>query len=178
MIRNRLSLAVAAVALFAGANTAAAQAPTVSGSINATASVAAALAVSGTNVDFGNVFQGIAKTVATADNTPGTRAAGKFTIVGNAGSQVSVTFGAMPSALTSGTNNLAAGSWTGCSNTANDGTSANGCSALGFAGASLASLSSSGYLYVFIGGTVTPTATQAAGTYSNTISMTVAYTGN
>jgi hypothetical protein len=178
MNRTRIALALAAVALVAGANTAAAQAPTVNGTITATANVAAALAVSGTNVDFGNVFQGIAKTVATADNTPGTRAAGKFTVVGNAGSQVSVTFGAMPSALTSGTNNLSAGSWTGCSNQANDGSVAGGCSAFGFAGATLANLSSSGYLYMFIGGTVTPTATQAAGTYANTISMTVAYTGN
>ena len=179
MSRTRIVLAAVALITLA-AGTASAQSPTVNSSISAVANVAPALSISGTNLDFGDVFQGIPKTVGTADASAGTRAAGRFQIVGTANAQVQVTWGTMPTNLLSGANNLPVGSYTGCRNGIADGSSSNGCTAMTVASAaqSAATLSGTGYLYLFVGGTVTPSTTQAAGTYSNTIAVTVAYTGN
>lgn len=105
---SKLSLAVLALALV-GTSVAQAQ----SANITATATVLTPLTLTGTaNLAFGNVFPGINKTVAAADAT-----SGRFTIAGNPGSQVSMTF-TLPTNLT-GPGTLAIATWTGEHNNTN-----------------------------------------------------------
>jgi hypothetical protein len=66
-------------------------------------------------------------------------------------------------------------SFTGIHNTTNS--ASGGSSFVPSAGVSSTPLSGTGNLYVFLGGTVTPGGSQAAGSYSGVIQMTVAYVG-
>jgi len=160
---SKLSLAVLALTLV-GASVAQAQ----SANISATATVLTPLTLTGTaNLAFGNVFPGINKTVAAADAT-----SGRFTIAGNAGSQVSMTF-TLPANLT-GAGSLAIGSWTGERNTTN---TTGGTTFTPSASAELQTLSGTGNAYLFIGATVTPTVAQPAGAYTGTVTLNVVYTG-
>lgn len=142
-----------------------------SASIQATATVVTPLVVTaGQNLAFGNVFQGVNKTVAFGDAS-----SGRFSITGFENSQVALTF-TLPATLGSNGNTLAIDTWDVRTNGTNT-----------VAGATALSVTSgtpvnrnlvSNNLFVFMGARVVPTATQAAGNYSGTITLAAAYTGN
>lgn len=164
---SKLSLALVAL-LVVGASAAQAQ---VSANINATAVVQTPLSVTGTTtLDFGNVFPGLAKTIAATDAT-----AGKFTIGGQLNAEVNITF-TLPTNLVNGANNLPIGTWTGGRNVVNtQGTQ----TAIVPTGTTTTRLDAgTGALYTWLGATVTPSVAQVAGTYTSPVTMTVAYTGN
>jgi hypothetical protein len=153
-----------AAALFSLATAAQAQ----SANINALATVYTPITVSGTRaLDFGTVFPGVAKTIAIAATT-----SGQFQLGGQASGNVNLTF-TLPTNLVNGANNLPIGTWTGCTSGTN--TTA-GCTAFTPSGTATASaFSALGALWVFVGGTVTPGAAQAAGNYTGTVTLTAAY---
>lgn len=160
---TRVSAVVAAL-LSLGATAAMAQ----SANINATATVLQAMTVTGAlPLDFGTVFPGVAKSVGVAAAT-----AGRFDLTGQSSANVNLTF-TLPTNLTTGVNTLPIGTWTGCTNAIN---TAAGCTAFTPSAAPTASaFSGAGALFVFVGGTVTPGAAQAAGTYTGTVTLTAAY---
>lgn len=163
---SKLSLAVVAL-LAIGASTAQAQSATIS----ATATVLTPLTLTGTaDLAFGNVYPGVAKVVA-----PGDATSGRFSFAGAANAQVSFNFPSNPSNLT-GPGSLPIGTYTGLHNTTNSPTGATaftpGVTAV------LANLSGTGALFLFIGATVSPTVTQAAGAYTGTITLNAVYTGS
>jgi spore coat protein U-like protein len=159
---TRVSAVVAA--LFSLATAAEAQ----SANITAQALVYQPMTVAGAQtLDFGNVFPGVNKTIAVADPT-----SGRFDLTGQASANVNLTF-TLPANLASGGNNLPIGSWTGCHNATN---STTGCTPFTPSGAATASsFSGAGALFVWVGGTVSPAANQAAGTYTGTVTLTAAY---
>lgn len=161
-IVTRVSAVVAA--LFSLATAAQAQ----SANIQALATVYTPITVTGNrNLDFGNVFPGVAKTVAV-----GAATSGQFQLGGQASGDVNLTF-ALPTNLVSGANALPIGTWTGCTSPTNTTT---GCTAFTPSGTATASaFSGAGALWVFVGATVTPGAAQAAGNYSGTVTLTAAY---
>jgi hypothetical protein len=136
-------------------------------SISVTASVQQPITVTaGNSLAFGNVFPGVAATVAVTSASAGT-----FTVAGQASSAVLLAF-VLPTNLTSGANNLPIATWTGNWNTSNSPT---GTAFTPSGTASSATLSGTGALYVFVGATVTPAVNQVAGSYTGTVSMTVTY---
>lgn len=157
---------LALVTLLAGlAPLAAAQSNT--GSITATAQLQQPISVTGAvNLSFGNVFPGVPATVALTD-----AGAGRYDVLGQASTPVTLTFTVLPVNLTSGANNLPV-SFTAGHNTTN---SAAGATAFAPAGGASTSLSGTGQLFVFLGGTVTPAVNQVAGTYTGTITLQVTY---
>lgn len=159
---TRVSAVVAA--LFSLATAAQAQ----SANINALATVYTPITVTGNRaLDFGTVFPGVAKTIAVAAAT-----SGQFQLGGQASGNVNLTF-TLPTNLINGANNLPIGTWTGCTSPTN--TTA-GCTAFTPSGTATASgFSGAGALWVFVGGTVTPGAAQAAGNYTGTVTLTAAY---
>jgi hypothetical protein len=161
-----------ALALIAGMTTATAHAQN-SDFITARATVLTPLAVVGdADLDFGNVFPGVPATVAVTDPT-----AGHFTVNGADNAGVDITF-ALPTDLVFGANLLPIASWTGVHNTTN--AAAGGTAFTPSAAVEVSRLStgaSPGELYVFIGATVTPAATQPAGLYTAPVTMTVVYNG-
>lgn len=155
-----------AAVLLLGAATLEAQSQT--GSITASAVVQQPINVSGAaNLDFGNVFPGVTKTVAVTD-----AGAGRFDVSGANSAPVFMSF-VLPANLTAGANTLPIGTWTGHHNTSNAPTG--GTNFTPSAGLTNATLSATGALYVFVGAEVTPAANQAAGNYSGTVQMTVTY---
>jgi hypothetical protein len=156
--------AVLAAFLTLGALPAVAQ----SANITATANVFQAITVTGArDLDFGNVFPGVAKTIAVAAAT-----SGRFDLTGQNSVPVQVTF-TLPTNLTSGANNLPIGTWTGCTNTTNTTT---GCTSFTPSGtATNSAFGGTGNLFVWVGATVTPAAAQAAGTYNGTVTLTANY---
>jgi hypothetical protein len=168
MLRIRLSSLALAAALVAAA---AAPVYAQSGTVAATADVVTPLTVTSISaLAFGNVYPGVAKTVAPAD-----AGAGKFGVAGFAGAEVALSF-TLPTTLASGANTLPIASWTGVHNTANS--ASGGVSFTPSTTATNANLNGTGGLWVFLGAQVTPAAAQVAGTYNSTVTMTVAYTGN
>jgi hypothetical protein len=133
-----------------------------------TATVAQPLAVSATApLAFGTVVPGTNKTVAVSD-----AAAAAFSITGNALGVVSLTF-TLPSTIASGGNTMPVANWTGRRNTTN-----NAGAGTDFTPSSTpvqGSLSASGELFVFVGATAQPGASQAAGSYTGTLTLTVVY---
>src|SRR2546430_13734890 len=92
---SKAALATLVLALVAGATV---RAQGVNGSITATASVQSPIAVAGVqNLAFGNVFPGVAKTVAYSDATN----AGRFDVTGQASTPVTYSF-TLPANLTTG----------------------------------------------------------------------------
>ncbi|MGH7658975.1 MAG: DUF4402 domain-containing protein [Gemmatimonadales bacterium] len=161
---------VAILSLAAGT----AQAQVNSATINATAIVQAPLNVVGaTDLDFGQVLPGVAKAVAVSDATPGTSQAGRFDVTGAADANINLTF-TLPVNLVSGGNTLPIGTWTGYHNDANS-ASVGGASFTPSAAATATTMSSTGTKFVFVGATVSPVTSQAAGTYTGTVQMTVDY---
>jgi len=135
---------------------------------NVTASVQQPITVTATaDLDFGLVFPGLDRTVAVTD-----AGAARFTVQGQASANINLTF-ALPANITSGANNLPIASWQGRHNTANS--AASGTDFTPAPAATSASIPVGGFLYVFVGATAQPAVSQAAGTYSGTMTMTVVY---
>ena len=165
MRTSKLSLAVLALVVF-GAS--AAQAQTNNASITATASVQTPINVLGAQqLNFGNVFPGVNKTVGTADLAN----AGRFEVAGQGSAPVTLSF-TLPATLSSGGNTMPIGSYTGLH--ADNGAQTGGTSFTPSAGAS-ASLSAGGQLFVWIGAQVQPATNQVSGTYTGSITLTVVY---
>jgi len=134
--------------------------------VNVTAAVQQPITVTAANpLDFGTVFPGVPKGVTLASGS-----AGRFTVTGQGSAPVSLSF-VVPANLTFGVSNTLPitfiGSWNGINDPAGFG--------VVFAGATAATFSGTGNLYVFVGGTVTPSVSQAAGAYVGTVQMTVVY---
>jgi spore coat protein U-like protein len=170
MGRTRIAFLVAAVAVAAARPAAAQQTNT----INATATVVTPLSVASVNsLAFGTVYPGVNKAVDYDDATNG----GKFSVAGYAGAQVTLSFTLPPTLAGPAGATLPIDTWSAYHNTANDATSGGTTFDPSLAGPTTA-LSGSGNLYVFLGARVTPAPTQAAGAYTSTVTMTVAYTGS
>jgi hypothetical protein len=139
-----------------------------SANINVTANVLQAMTVTGARpLDFGNVFPGVARSVGVAAGT-----SGRFDLTGQSSANVNVSF-TLPTNLTSGGNNLPINAWTGYLNTTNATTG--GAAFTPSVSATPTAFGATGNLFVFIGGTVTPAANQAAGNYTGTVTLTAAY---
>jgi len=152
-----LGIALCAISLAAFAQT--------SATANATANVNAALTIANTaGLNFGNVAQGATVTI-----TPLLAGAAAFTISGaaSAATTVSVTY---PANLTFGANNLPFTAQTPrYNNVAN--VQANGITGTWTAAGGSTTTSAGGNLWVWIGGSVTASASQAAGSYNGTITV-------
>ncbi|HEV8509983.1 MAG TPA: DUF4402 domain-containing protein [Gemmatimonadales bacterium] len=144
------------------------QAQTNNASITATASVQTPINVVGfQQLNFGNVFPGVNKTVAVADLTN----AGRFDVTGQASAPVTLSF-TLPATLSSGPNTMPIDSYAGVR--ADNSSQTSG---IGFVpgGSNPATLSAAGQLFIWIGARVTPATNQAQGTYTGSITMTVVY---
>jgi hypothetical protein len=162
----------AGIALVLVASTA--QAQPNAADITASATVLSPLTVVNQNdLDFGTVFPGVDASVAITDGT-----AGRWYITGADNAEVDLTF-TLVANLTSGGNNLpivfAAGD--AGYNTTNLASAATTFDPNAGATTNLSN-AATGELYVWIGGTVQPATGQPAGTYTETITLTVDYTGN
>lgn len=130
---------------------------------------------------FGRTYPGINRTVAVTDANPAGPQSGLAFIKGSKNKDVLVSF-TLPDNLTNGTNILPVDSYTGCHNPTNTVT---GCTAFtpSFGGTVMTLIGNpadppprnNGYRYVFLGATVHPTASQAAGTYTGTVVVNVVY---
>jgi len=162
---RKLSFFTIAVFAFALPGIAAAQDAT----MTVTATVLSPLTVSvGPTLEFGDVLPGIAQSIASGDAN-----AGRFDITGNPGSEVQLTFTALPANLTDGGNSIAI-TWSAGYGTAT------GTQAATFAPATGTAQNldvTSGNLYVFLGGSFTPATTQPAGNYTADVTLEVTYTG-
>jgi hypothetical protein len=157
--------ALVAAGLTVGAATAEAQ---TSASIQATATVLSALTVTaGNNLVFGNVTPGVNKTIAITDGGAGT-----FNVSKAAASGVTLSF-TLPTDLTSGTDLLPIGTWTGGWNTS--ATPAGATTFTPSAAGTNTTVNAATALTVFVGATVSPVAAQAAGTYTGTVTMSAVY---
>jgi hypothetical protein len=137
-------------------------------SATVTATVQQPITVTKTNdLSFGNVFPGLDKPIAVT-----AAGAAKFTVAGQATSPVNLTF-TLPATIASGGNNLTLASWTG--HFATTDVTSGGTTFTPSASATTATLSGSGALFVYVGATAQPTAGQASGSYSGTMTMTVVY---
>jgi hypothetical protein len=139
-----------------------------SASASVTATVQQPITVTKNNdLSFGAVFPGVNKSIAV---TAG--GAAKFTVSGQASTQVNLSF-TLPATIASGGNNLTINTWTGHYNTLDAPTG--GTSFTPSTSATTATLHTDGSLYVYVGATAAPTAAQVAGSYSGTMTMTVVY---
>jgi hypothetical protein len=123
-------------------------------------------------ITFGAVFPGVSVTVLPNDATR----AGTFDVRGQKNLQVQFTF-TLPTAMSAGagkTMPMVFGATSArYARTANLGTSTVFDPRVPL----LARLSGTGRLYIWLGGAVSPSPTQAAGAYSATVTLTMAYTG-
>lgn len=160
-----MRLALSAVALATAARPGHAQN---NASASVTATVQQPITVTKNNdLSFGNVFPGVNKAIAV---TAG--GAAKFTVAGQASTPVNLTF-TLPATITSSSNNLTINSWTGQYNTSDSPTG--GTTFTPSTSATSATLASDGSLFVYVGANAAPTASQAAGSYSGSMTMTVVY---
>ncbi len=145
----------------------------VSGTINATANVLTPLSVTNglRDLDFGDVFPGLNKSVALTDAT-----SGKWRIDGEAGKEVQMSF-SLPANLSFGGNNMPISFSATDAGWFDRTSSAVPCPSIPPAG-DTEFLSGTGEGFVWLGGTVAPAANQAAGVYTATVSLDVVYTGN
>ena len=161
---SKLSLAVLALVISASA----AQAQTNNASITATASVQTPINVVGAQqLNFGNVFPGVNKTVAATDLTN----AGRFDVTGQASTPVTLSF-TLPATLSSGANTMPIDTYTGIH--AATSAQTGGVAFNPVTGAN-PTLSGTGALFVWVGARVTPATNQAQGTYTANVTMTVVY---
>lgn len=140
-----------------------------SGILTASANVLQPLSAVGTDdLDFGSVFPGVSSTVLPSDVS-----AGRFDIAGESNAEIDINF-TLPTTLNgSGSTTIpisfgtTSAAWVAGGGPfpfdPNTGTTQN---------------LDAGSMIVFLGGTVDPAFDQAAGMYTNTVTMTVAYTGN
>jgi hypothetical protein len=139
-----------------------------SASANVTATVQQPITVTKNNdLSFGSVFPGLDKPIAV---TAG--GAAKFTVAGQASTPVNLTF-TLPATIASGGNTLTIASWTGHHATTD--VTSGGTTFTPSASATAATLSGTGGLFVYVGATAQPTVTQASGSYSGSMTMTVVY---
>lgn len=124
------------------------------------------------DLDFGIVLPGVPQDLSPSD--PG---AGLWVFRGAAGSQVTVTFTALPDQLTLSANRLALsfGPTSAAWNTVNNPATARQFDPLVGATATLGRPPSR--LYVWLGGTARPAGSQAPGTYTATYTLDVSYAG-
>ena len=141
-----------------------------SANVLATATVVTPLVVTGSApLAFGNVFQGVNKSILFSDAT-----SGRFSITGFGTSQVAMTF-TLPGSLASGANTLPIDTWDVRSNGTN---STLGTTALTVvSGTPVNANLVANNLFLFVGGRVVPAAAQAAGAYTGSIVLAAAYTG-
>jgi hypothetical protein len=136
-------------------------------------------------LDFGRVSPGLAKSI-DLENTPsggqmgeGNEKTGVFTVSASSGTNVTIQFTTLPSDLTNGSNTLPIGSYiAGYGNTlAYTGIGFDPLASTIVSGGNFPAntIGSVNAIYVHIGGTVTPGATQAIGNYSSTITLTATY---
>lgn len=144
-----------------------------SATVQATGTVLEPLSVTGTNLVFGTqIFPGINEVVAKTDAT-----ASQFDISGEVSKEITATF-TLPTELSDGTNTMP------ITFSATDGGHATASIDQGTAtafdpsAALTTSLSATGELFIWMGGTVEPAADQVAGAYSGDITLDTAYTGN
>lgn len=141
-----------------------------SANVSATATVVTPLVVTGgANLAFGNVFQGVNKTVPFSD-----AASGRFSITGFGTSQVAMTF-TLPTNLVNGADNLAIDSWDIRSNATN--VTAGATALTVTSGVPVNGNLALGNLFLFVGGRVLPAVAQAAGSYTGSVVLAAAYTG-
>jgi hypothetical protein len=139
-----------------------------SASANVTATVQQPITVTKNNdLSFGSVFPGLDKSIAV---TAG--GAAKFTVAGQASTPVNLTF-TLPATIASGGNTLTIASWTGHHATTD--VTSGGTTFTPSASATSATLSGTGGLFLYVGATAQPTVTQASGSYSGSMTMTVVY---
>lgn len=139
-----------------------------SANASVTASVQQPITVTATaDLDFGLVFPGLDRTIAVTDG-----GAARFTVQGQQSANINITF-TLPANITSGANNLPISSWQGRHNSSN--TPASGTDFVPAPTATSTSIPGGGFLYVFVGATAQPSVSQAAGTYTGTMTMTVVY---
>ena len=169
------SLTLVAAMVFAGitGTTGIAEAQLNSDVANVTAVVQQPITVTAQqDLDFGDVFPGVNKTIDATDAT-----AARFDIVGQNSAQVHLTF-TLPTELTNttsgGSETMPLGTtWTGITNTT--ASQSGGTNFTPSASPTTSTLSSTGALYVYVGGSVEPDAGQVAGTYTGTLTLTVVY---
>jgi hypothetical protein len=124
-------------------------------------------------LNFGNIFPGVRTTVLRTDAA----AAGRFNLTGANRLEVRITF-TLPAALTaSGGRTMPLQFAAGDGGFALTNTIA-AATAFDPRVALVTRLSNRGRLFIWMGGTALPTPTQRAGTYTATIILTAAYTGN
>lgn len=167
--------ALAGAALVFGAlSSAQAQATPATASIPAQAVVQTALtAATVQGLDFGSTFGGIARTVLPTDVT-----SGEVAFTGGSNAEITITFTALPATLTGpGTPiPLTYGANAAATNAA--GTRAGATTFDPSVARTVRLNNTTGLLSLYLGGTVTPPANQAAGTYTGTVNLSAAYTGN
>jgi hypothetical protein len=176
----------AAIALVMGLGISAIAQSSDNANITGKATVLQGINVTGvTDLDFGWVSPGLTKTIGLTNDASGgqvgkgTETSGVFTVSAAAGSNVNIQFTTLPANLSDGTNNLAISAYTAGYGTATP-----------FAGTTFTPATSTqvstglfptntigieNAIYVFVGATVTPTPTQAAGNYTGTITLTATY---
>lgn len=168
----RLGMALATVAALATApSTAKAQ----SASITATAIVAGALTVTNQrDLNFGTVIPGFARTVLPADAT-----SGHFQVSGGVNSEVTLSFSSLPGTLNGLTpgNTLTGVTYSGTYNTTDAGGTGTAFTPSSGLTTRLGAVVP-GQLHIYLGGSVTVPAGQAADTYTGTITLDATYTGN
>ena len=162
-VKGALLTAVVAVS---GATSARAQ-NTDNDLINVTALVETALDVQGVqDLGFGPVFPGIARTINATD-----AGSGEFLIAGGNSGGVDIAF-TLPATLSDGVNTMPV------SFTAAAGADRTSAAAFDPTATHQGTLNgTTGDLRVYLGGTVTPAATQAAGNYTATATLTATYNG-
>ena len=128
---------------------------------------------------FTTVFPGVAKVVSPLTGGTAGATAGTFRLQGRPGAEVEM-YLSFPTALAAGANALVIDSWSACVNTVDTPT---GCTA--FVPSSTGNTARlngpgtppAGRLFVRLGATVRPVATQPAGTYTGTMTLSAVYTG-
>lgn len=173
MARKTFS-ALLAVALVFGLNSGA-QAQEV-GIIQAVATVVSSMSVQGMHdLDFGGVTPGVPKTIDKAS----AGSAGEWRVTGASLAEVSVTFDLPPALVhSSGSTMLVSFNSTAASFDDGTGSQAAPAGVINPNGPSVLNVGGSGELWIWIGGTVTPSVSQTGGNYSADVTLTVTYTGN
>ncbi len=126
---------------------------------------------------FGSVLPGLAKTVNHNDATTGTTNPGAIRFDGAGGAALNVTFSALTQ-LTAGAENLPFSyASQGGTNDVDDATTSVNFDPSAAGGLNTTLPASTNSLFIFLGGVVTPGATQATGSYTGIVTVTATYTG-
>lgn len=131
------------------------------------------------DLDFGIVAQGATKTIGLTNNVTGlpnqgTQTTGRFLVSAAATTSVDLTF-TQPANLIKGSDNLPIGTYVYGWNTANSYTGGTSLANGGDVTMPTNEVESVNGIYVFVGATVTPGASQAIGAYAADITLTATY---